>query len=206
MKYSFAFVLWVGMVSCLYFEKTNLIPFNDCNVVYILEEDTPIYAQPSERAQIILKGNTLDPVSLISRTEMFNERGNFEEWYFIDSEIPPDLEKLEMEKTEEGWRVKTLKGWVLGRYLVGKNNFKPIQKIQEMIIIVNYPDWLDYYHIYPDGTFISEDSDDEEGKGHKGRVYRYKNIISLDFKEFFYYDKEGKLQGQFADDVEVITK
>lgn len=194
MKWRFIFALLIALVCCKKSYSEELIPFDEMKTFYVAEDNTPVYEKPGYQEKSIIELNILDFVYLIEKTELNTSNGNIENWYFVDTS----------KKTNFNANIPTIKGWILSKYLLGKNHFKPVKKMQEMFIIATYPDWSDYYHIYPNGTFISKNPFDKKSKGYRGKVYKYKNIISLNFKEFFYYNEEGELQGRFSD-VEVIT-
>lgn len=200
MKFKFIKLL---MILLFYgkINSTELIPFDKLGVLYISENNVPLYKEPDENSEEILNVNILDFVYLIERRIVTNSCGKLEEWCFVDTS----------KKTNFDVKTPTIKGWMLGGYLIGKRHFKPVKRMKEMFIIALYPDDSDYYRIYSDGTFIQYKYPyDKKDRGLKGRIYRYKNIIafkfydSLDFYEFFYYDKTGNLGARFAD-LEVIT-
>ncbi|QJR21306.1 hypothetical protein BREVNS_0556 [Brevinematales bacterium NS] len=196
----------IMLIIILCFEKLysmELVPFNKRGEVCILEDCAPLYKEPDQNSEEILKKNILDFVFLISKTNITNRRGQVEEWYYVDSGDSGQTD------SKNGSSL-TIKGWMLGRYLFGKDHLKPLTNVKEMFIIAGYPDYADYYRVYSDGTFLSRDI--EGGNtGQKGKLYGYTNIIAVKFNNalifyaFFYYEEGGDLKSRFANEVIVLT-
>jgi len=194
MKWKFVFALLIALASCKNSYSTELIPFgNKLKKVYISEDNVPVYEFLSNQEEISITLNTLDVVYLISNKTIIEGKKS-EIWYYVDTWIP-------IEGSSESI---TIKGWINGKYLLGRAHFRPVRKIKEMFIMMEGPEGGAYYHLYPNGTYSTKCPEDKKSKLYFGKIYQYKNIISLNLMEFFYYDEENNLRNRDFK-IEVIT-
>lgn len=169
-----------------------LKPFNK-RKVYVSENKVSLYEEPDRNSRELLRLDILDFVYILENTNLARQ-GVREEWYYIDSV---------KSKGYEG-NTSRIKGWIERKFIIGESDFKPVNKISKMFIVVSYPEFGVEYHIESNGI-VKERFMEKESKIVISKLFACKNILSLDHREFFYYDEKGFLNSRFANEIKVIT-
>ncbi len=167
---------------------SDLQPFDKDGAI-VMNMDTILFEKPDIKSIKITNfyNNNWREIELISQTNIKYNDSN-ETWYYINSYIVTNWQPP-----------STLYGWVKRSDLGGKNDFKPVNKIPEILIVesmVDIPDFL-HIHIYSDGTYQIKKNKSNKTILLRGKVYQYQNIIMLGNErgEYFYYNENEYIKG-----------
>ncbi|URA10265.1 hypothetical protein [Thermospira aquatica] len=147
---SLLFILVICVISNGVY-SIEIKPFGS-NSVYVIDREVELFEQPSANSMKLMQLPYLQCVNILGKTNIIMaSNSNVTEWFYIDSGMSSNQE---MVLTDNGWKVLTIQGWTERRHLAGKNDFKPVKKIQEMFIeAFDEEGGVVYYRIYSNGTY-----------------------------------------------------
>ncbi len=183
----------LSLLGLLYsfLQAKPLVPFGKYSV-YILEDGAPLYEEPNQNSEMLLKLEILHSVYILGSTNLIKQNRK-EEWFYINSRkaVSYDI------------GAPIIKGWIERKYIFGKEGFKSVKKIQEVFIMASYVEFGVVYHIMSNGT-LEYKYLEGNSKVRRAKIYRFKNILSLGNKEFLYYDKDENLNARYTE-IQIIT-
>ena len=173
-----------------------LKPFVD-GQAFVVNKDAIFFQEPDTNSQGIKNVNYLDNIFILKMTNVQIGNSN-ETWYYVRAHMTINTRSTNL-----------VTGWLKLTDLAGESDFKPINKIQEIVIDEGTIDGPgNSYYIYSNGTYqikANNYSGIVDKTIWRGEVYQYKNILMLanyddmfNFLAGIFYYKDGKLEGLYS--------